>query len=291
MSISEAPPAAPPAAVLSPPPPTAPATEPAQSQAAPVVVPVVEPSQQGSEGNAPDRRLGLGRLPRVPFELFLAVLIGATILGVVTLLNQVNRNDAEAARREAEQTLATAETSATEMATANAALAATNADLVEANGNLQVKVDAIEEDLDTERAAREGAEAEVVELRAIPEVDTTPLEDEVATLGDQVATLEQQNTDLTAAVETAEDAVADFETEFAFFPQYLGDALAAGDTIPVTDAESQCLGAAVIDDLGLAAVGDGLSAAATADAAVALDASFRSAITTCDVTVPAGAEG
>lgn len=261
----------PPASAAPPPPPplppalVAPAERPLAEPELHELVRPAAPNLDGDRGSNPDRdprpapdsdpdalvkdgyldeRRGLRRLPKIPFELFAAVVVGAIVLGVVTVANRNAREGAQEDRRVAEAQVAEIEAAAT-------AMAETNATLAEREGALEERVTELEDAVST--AEQETLDAEAA-LAAIPEPDTSALDD-------QISELETSNGDLLDRATTAE---ADAEALFLAatspsFAQMIGETLAGGGARALTAAEAQCFGTSVISQVGLDGIGAGMN--------------------------------
>jgi hypothetical protein len=213
-----------------------------------------------------DLRVESRRLPKIPFELFLILVIAVVLLGVFVVSTGSKRGDAESGRADAEARVAVAESSAREMA-------AVNVDLIEQNSELELQVESLEQDLQTALEGREAAELELANIPEVEPVDTSGLEAEIASLTDE-------NVNLLEQLETVELQLADAPTISVAFAQYIGEQL-SNSSLDV--AQAQCFGSYVIERVGLDGLGVGLNSDRTSDANDAVTTAMSEGAAECDI--------
>ena len=199
---------------------------------------------------------------KMPFELFLILIGAVVVLGVFVVLTGSERGDAEAGRADAEARVAVAESSAREMA-------AVNVDLIAQRSALEVRIDELTLQIESETAARVSAQAALSEIE---EVDITGLEQEIVELTAEKAELDERLEEV-----AAELAVAPYGEDFA---QYAGELLGGSSLAP---EQSQCLGASVVEAVGFDRIGAGLKTDRTAEASDALVRAIDDAVSSCEI--------
>jgi hypothetical protein len=207
-------------------------------------------------------------MPKIPFELFLILVVAVIVLGVFVVLTGSKRGDAESGRADAEARVAIAESSSREMA-------AVNVDLVETNNDLINRVDSLESDVKDETDKREAAEEALADVPEFVPTDTADLDAEIEDLiSENVALLDR-------AI-AAEDQIATVTAEVSSpaFAQFVGETLSAS---PLDAPQAECLGAAVLSDVGLDGLGTGLNAGRTSDANDAITTSMTAAAASCEI--------
>jgi cell division protein FtsB len=219
-----------------------------------------------------DRGAALSRLPKLPFEAFLVVLMGAILLLVVFLNGRSSLNDARQDR--------------------DSAIAEVDA--------LTERTTAAEQGLDAAEKKNVELAAQISELEnaALTPVDA-PNGDDVSTLQDEliardetIAELETANADLATANETlgaridelgSADIIAADPNSGPAFELFLGELLASENGVRINQLQSVCLSRFVIDDIGLDAIGSGLSTAQNTATNDLLIQSMVGAATACSI--------
>ena len=253
-----------------PPPPPAPPRTPAASSApsAPAgrvtpraSVPASKPTAAPSGDDYVDRGAALTRLPKLPFEFVLVVVIGAILLGVFTVLGRISLGDAQDRADAAEAQLALVRTEAVATQDVDP-----SADEIAA---LETDVSNLREQLAAATADAGDSTPAVSDSAAAAEIDT--LQSSVDDLTTQLTTAEDANDDLTADLDTAETALADLQgssdadapavtaQDSDAFSQYVGELVSSADGLRINPEQSRCLGRAVIDDIGVEAFSAGMS--------------------------------
>ena len=219
-----------------------------------------------------DREPALNRLPKLPFEVFMLLGVGLLLLGAYAFVTRSSAQDARSAESELSATLETE----------RAAAAASTEALDLANSELTTQIEQLEQDNAALAAAVEAAGDEPETVIQEVEVGGEALD----ALAAQIEALEDDKAELEDRVLTAELAVSDLNIELGLddpdFTQWIGESLTAeGAQINALDA--RCLGRTVSEDIGLAAIGGGLSAAEGTGANDAVVASTRAAADSCGI--------
>jgi hypothetical protein len=200
------------------------------------------------DGDYVDRGAALSRLPKLPFEAFLVVLMGAILLLVVFLNGRSSLSDA---RQDRDAAIADVDALTERATSAEQRLDELAAD----NVTLADQVTALKE------AARTTAEASNAD-------DDSTLQDQLTERDDTITELESTNADLIEANESLTARVDEIEssdveaagpTSGPAFELFLGELLASENGVRIEPLQSVCLSRFVIDDIGLDAIGAGLS--------------------------------
>lgn len=213
-------------------------------------------------------------------------LLAAVVMGLLWV-SALNSRDDAAAERDAAQTAATAESDRT--ADALDSLATTKVDLDTArteNEQLAAELAAAEADAAAAAAATARAD-EAEDTLAVVNVENEEL-------AAQIVTLEASLADSQAAAEAAAETAADAPTAPAApaapavfdinaapdFARYIGEELSSSNGPSVLgQGQTTCLGTAVVNDIGLDALGSGLqSGASSSKNAVVVEAIERAAV-------------
>ncbi len=226
--------------------------------------PVSDPADNARPAALPpdyvDHGSALSRLPRLPFELLMVLLIVMIFMGVGLVLMRSSMTDATEARDAAS---AERDAVAAQLEIANVELAAANTLAAELQSQLDGATDSTDvtstvdadrvTDLEAELAASEATVAQLTD-------DATKLQAEVDALDAQLA-----------AAATAPAATVDVAAPVSTSPtfgdptaRYIGEMLADADGLRITAAEATCLGRGVIGQIGLDQVATGMSSARTA---------------------------
>ena len=149
------------------------------------------------------------------------------------------------------------------------------------NADLQAFIDTaaaaeVEDAVDEAEPAAEPATAEEPTAEADVAVDSEPVVEDAAEPVDETPAVE--------AEEPTDDAAPFDITSGPQFERYIGEVLSSRTGSSQLGAEqSQCFGGAIIDDIGLDALGAGLNNAATTAANNAVVAAMQRAIVTCNL--------
>ncbi len=252
---------------------------PAPEQPITIVGTPLPPPPPAPDDQGPDRRRLLAVISAV-------ALLAAVVMGLLWMSAASARDDAAVERDDA-RAATVAESDRAEEAVAELAEARTDLD-VAATTN---------EQLATESAAAETAAAEAAARAEAAEAATAELQAQNVELTTEVAALESSLTDAetaaaeaaTSAAETAPAAEAPATAAFDIaaaveFARFLGESLASveGPTV-LGQGQHTCLGTAVVNDIGLDAIGAGLQTDASNGASSALDEAIERGAISCGI--------
>jgi hypothetical protein len=208
-----------------------------------------------------DRGAALSRLPKLPFEAFLVVLMGTILLFVVFLNGRSALNQARQDR---------------DAATAEAA-------------GLEQRSSTAEQRLGAATAESDALARELSDLKQSGQLSLTERDD-------AITELESSNSELMTANETLEARIVELEqadplatdeatepTSGPAFDLFLGELLASRGGVRIAPDQSGCLGQFVIDDIGLEAIGSGLNTAKNTATNDVLTASMSRAAVSCGI--------
>ncbi len=238
---------------------------------------------------------GIGtRRQRILAVIGAVALLAAVVLALLWISAARSRDDAAAARDAARASAALeadrADVAEDELATAQADLEALRA----ANEQLAA-------DLATAQAATAATATAAEEQAAEAEADLDALGVQNQELADEIDALQQSLADATAAGTTPDDAAtsdagappADEPTQadVAFdiagapeFARYIGETLSSRTgSSRLGQAESTCFGTAIVDDIGLDALGKGLHLAASSTDNDVVVGAMQRAATSCNI--------
>jgi Tfp pilus assembly protein PilX len=196
-----------------------------------------------------DKGTALSRLPKLPFELLMLLVIVMLFMGAGMLMMRSSISDARAER----------DAVAAERAAAQAEADALGVELDAADQTVAQAVDTAT------------ADASVAELEAELDAALDANDDLVTANEAQQAEIDE----LTERVEAAEQAPVATPAPAApatpvapvvgdAFAQYVGELVGSADGLRMTPAETQCLGRELIAEIGLDKIGAGMSSARTA---------------------------
>jgi hypothetical protein len=205
-----------------------------------------------------DKGSALSRLPKLPFELLLAMIIGMILLAVVLVVTRGSLSDAKS-ERDAER--AKSAQLDQQLRDANANLEAATA----ANAELEAAGAETQQEIDERAAALEALQTQITELQAA--------NDELQAKVDAAPTAEPSASPAPVAAPVWGDP----------FAQALGEYLASADGVRINSSQSTCLGRTVVDDIGLDAVGIGVSTSRTKVTNDVLIDAMASAATACNI--------
>ncbi len=239
--------------------------------------PLPPPPPPSPDDHGPDRRRLLAVISAV-------ALLAAAVMGLLWMSAAGARDDAAAERDEARAATVTESERADE---AVAELTETRTDLDDAATTNQ--------QLSTEAASAEAAAAEATARAEAAEAATAELQAQNVELTTEVAALESSLTDAetaaadaeatTAAAAAAAPATEVFDIAAAVqFARFIGESLASVEGPSVLgQGQHTCLGTAVVNDIGLDAIGAGLQTDAANSATSALDEAIERGAISCGI--------